>query len=76
MKKINNKNQQQPKELFSQMNYFVNHKERKVIFSEWFINKVKNISSEEYKTYLAVMQRAKGYEVIIKDLKLVPIYCA
>ena len=75
MKRIQNNTKKKSKELHNQMTYAVNHNERKVYFSKYFVNQIKNIASNEYKTYLAVMQRTKGYEVIIKESKPMPMYC-
>ena len=70
MKRIIKK--QEP-ELFTQMTYFVDHKNRKITFSKWFMNKVKDMTSNEFVFYVEMMSRLKGYEIVVVNSKSVSI---
>lgn len=61
------------KEFMQQLTHFVDYQNRKVIFSEWFMKRIKDLSSDEYRQYLEVMAKAKGFKVEVIRVKAVPM---
>ena len=47
------------------MDFFAAHRERKVWFTEMFLEDAKDMSSEAFRIYMEVLNNTKGYEIII-----------
>ena len=60
MKRKQNKN-----ELKIIMTYLVGYREKKVWFSELFLNAAKDMSSEAFREYMKIMNKTKGFEIIV-----------
>ena len=47
------------------MTYLVGYREKKVWFSELFLNAAKDMSSEAFREYMKIMNKTKGFEIIV-----------
>ena len=47
------------------MNYFVGYGKKTVWFTEFFLNEAKDMSSEAFRIYMEVLNRTKGFNVVV-----------
>ena len=48
-----------------ELEWFVDYKEKKVTLSNLFLERAKDMTSEEFKKYMQILNDTKGFELII-----------